>query len=106
MLSRRGLLIGLGAIIAAPAIVRIQNIMPVRAVVLRPNLDEILRVPYGQMVEHRERFDVWLRPSQFRELLGYGEYARLPTAEVGTIEVGTYNGFTFHVRDDQEDPAG
>jgi hypothetical protein len=101
MLSRRGLLIGLGAIIAAPAIVRFENIMPVRAVVLRPNLDEILRVPYGQMVESRDRFDVWLRPSQFRELLGYGEYARLPTAEVGT-----YNGFTFHVRDDQEDPAG
>jgi hypothetical protein len=100
MLSRRGLLIGLGAIIAAPAIVRIQNIMPVRAVVLRPSLDEILRVPYTHMVERREGFNVWLRPSQFRHVLGYAEHARLPTAEVGT-----YNGFTFHVADDQEDPA-
>jgi hypothetical protein len=103
MLSRRGLLIGLGAIIAAPAIVRIQNIMPVRNVLLpvRVPLDEILRVPYPQMVERREGFNVWLRPGQFRKLLGYAEHARLPTAEVGT-----YNGFTFHVADDQEDPAG
>jgi hypothetical protein len=101
MLTRRGLLASLGAIIAAPAIVRIANIMPVRAVVLRPSLDEILRVPYGKMVERREGFNVWLRPSQFRDLMGYAHHARLPTAEVGT-----YNGFTFHVADDQEDPAG
>jgi hypothetical protein len=31
MTTRRGLLLGLGVIIAAPAIVRFDNIMPVRA---------------------------------------------------------------------------
>jgi hypothetical protein len=33
LLPRRGFLLGLGAIMAAPAIVRIENIMPVRAIV-------------------------------------------------------------------------
>jgi hypothetical protein len=36
MTTRRGLLLGLGVIIAAPAIVRFDNIMPVRA--LAPEL--------------------------------------------------------------------
>jgi hypothetical protein len=77
--------------------------MPVRAVVLRPSLDEILRVPYEQMVERMDGYGVWLRPGQFRELAGYAEHAGLP---IYPGEVGTYKGFTFHVRDDQEDPAG
>ena len=48
-LKRRGFLLGLGALIAAPAIVRIENIMPVRApkLVLAPAsaLDVLKRQP-------------------------------------------------------------
>lgn len=37
--SRRSFLTGLGTLIAAPAIVRIDNIMPVRTVILTPDAD-------------------------------------------------------------------
>lgn len=36
MLSRRGFIAGLGALVAAPAIVRVENIMPVRAALFMP----------------------------------------------------------------------
>ena len=42
MIGRRGFLIGIGALIAAPAIVRVTSIMPVRSIAL----DEALEV-YG-----------------------------------------------------------
>jgi hypothetical protein len=42
-LSRRGLLVGLGALIAAPAIVRASSLMPVRNRLIAPPLDPALR---------------------------------------------------------------
>lgn len=44
-LSRRGLLTGLGAIIAAPAIVHAVNLMPIRGIVM--DVPRVIRIPLG-----------------------------------------------------------
>lgn len=43
-LSRRGFLGGLLAVVSAPAIVRVESLMPVRAEIIRPTAGEILRI--------------------------------------------------------------
>lgn len=46
MLTRRGLIAGLASLLAAPAIVRVENIMPVRAVILTPPEPLIIGIRY------------------------------------------------------------
>ena|ERR1017187_2943521 len=45
MIGRRGFLIGMGALIAAPAIVRVTSIMPVRSMAMDEALDVYGRSP-------------------------------------------------------------
>lgn len=48
MITRRGLIGSIGALIAAPAIVRASSLMPVRAII-RPEWDESFNVLSGMM---------------------------------------------------------
>ena len=96
-MNRRGFLIGLGAaLVAAPAIVRIANIMPVRAPRLL-TLDEILRAKASMIdsIGPTDRYKVFLNPQQYADLIGR-KMSRFD--QVG--EVGTYNGFTLVVNEE------
>ena len=96
MLNRRGLLIGIGALIAAPAIVRVESIMPVRAPRLLTMAD-ILRAK-ASMIDRIDEYQVFLDPRQYADLLGRA-MVRWNTVHA----VGTYNGFRLVVTDARPD---
>lgn len=47
LVNRRGILLGLGSILAAPAVVHAQNLMPIKA--LEPSLDDIQEFVHRQV---------------------------------------------------------
>ncbi len=62
LMSRRGLLIGLGSLIAAPAIVRIESLMPVRAI-LEAEVSELhIRVALTQIAVAYMQDEQYYRP--------------------------------------------
>jgi len=68
MLNRRGFLIGLGALIAAPAIVRAGIIMPINPTLILPDKIEVVTFPIEGRAWFRDgaasfEGDVWTMPT-------------------------------------------
>lgn len=75
-ISRRGFILGLGAALAAPAIVRAEIIMPVRKLILSPTLGE----PFQLMVPRAPTFEEFSRRLVIEISKSYG----LPYEQIAT----------------------
>lgn len=78
ILSRRSFFVGLGAAVAAPAIVRVASIMPVRALVPAP-------VDYADL--YRRGLLMIVHPNMFADLVAYGHQVAGPVSYVVTSQL-------------------
>lgn len=85
MIARRSFIRGMGALLAAPAIVRASSLMPVRKLALLDDqIERLLRPPFGRTV--RTYIDVSMIRNKNILLLA-SDYAGAPASRSMTIRI-------------------